>query len=134
MTGIEKKFAILLEYTKVAWDTCAFVSTHAISWENLTEVQQEAAGYLFGREKWEKNVNTKSKKKAKKQKTNQYFQRSPVPEMQEVTTLSREANRILIIIDNDQHFLIHSVTDNSWPTGVLLPHYKNKEHKLGLGT
>ena len=59
MTGIEKKFAIVLEYTKVAWDTCAFVSTHAISWENLTEVQQEAASYLFGREKWEKNVNKK---------------------------------------------------------------------------
>ena len=132
LTDIEKKYAIVLEYTKPTWDTFAFVSTHAISWENLSEDQQEAASFLFGREKWEKivkNVNTKPKKQAKKPKTNQYRQRSPVPEVQEVMTRSTESNKIQII-DNGEHFFIHSVTNNSWPTGVLLTNYYNKEQKL----
>ena len=145
LTDIEKKYAIVLEYTKPTWDTFAFVSTHAISWENLSEDQQEAADYLFGREKWEKIVRkacttglyainkkpTLCKQKTKKQKTktNQYLQRSPVPEVEEVFTRSGEANRISIV--KREHFFIHSVTDdNSWPTGVLLTNYDNKEQKL----
>ena len=137
LTDDEKKFAIVLEYTEPTWDACAFVFAHAISWENLSKDQQEAVDYLFEREKWEKNVtlckniNPKkvlNKKKTKKTKTTQFPQRLPVPVVQDVKTESRvEANRIQII-DNGEHFFIHSVTDSSYPTGVLLSHYDNKEH------
>ena len=137
LTDDEKKFATVLEYTERTWDACAFVFAHAISWENLSKDQQEAVDYLFEREKWEKNVtlckniNPKkvlNKKKTKKTKTTQFPQRLPVPGVQDVKTESRvEANRIQII-DNGEHFFIHSVTDSSYPTGVLLSHYDNKEH------
>ena len=103
---------------------------------NLSKDQQEAVDYLFEREKWEKNVtlckniNPKkvlNKKKTKKTKTTQFPQRLPVPGVQDVKTESRvEANRIQII--DGEHFFIHSVTDSSYPTGVLLSHYDNKEH------
>ena len=136
LTDDEKKFATVLEYTERTWDACAFVFAHAISWENLSKDQQEAVDYLFEREKWEKNVtlckniNPKkvlNKKKTKKTKTTQFPQRLPVPGVQDVKTESRvEANRIQII--DGEHFFIHSVTDSSYPTGVLLSHYDNKEH------
>ena len=136
LTDDEKKFATVLEYTERTWDACAIVPAHAIFWENLSKDQQEAVDYLFEREKWEKNVtlckniNPKkvlNKKKTKKTKTTQFPQRLPVPGVQDVKTESRvEANRIQII--DGEHFFIHSVTDSSYPTGVLLSHYDNKEH------
>ena len=132
LTDDEKKFATVLEYTERTWDACAFVFAHAISWENLSKDQQEAVDYLFEREKWEKNVTlckkkVLNKKKTKKTKTTQFPQRLPVPGVQDVKTESRvEANRIQII--DGEHFFIHSVTDSSYPTGVLLSHYDNKEH------
>ena len=136
LTDDEKKFATVLEYTEQTWDACAIVPAHAIFWENLSKDQQEAVDYLFEREKWEKNVtlckniNPKkvlNKKKTKKTKTTQFPQRLPVPGVQDVKTESRvEANRIQII--DGEHFFIHSVTDSSYPTGVLLSHYDNKEH------
>ena len=136
LTDDEKKFATVLEYTERTWDACAIVPAHAIPWENLSKDQQEAVDYLFEREKWEKNVtlckniNPKkvlNKKKTKKTKTTQFPQRLPVPGVQDVKTESRvEANRIQII--DGEHFFIHSVTDSSYPTGVLLSHYDNKEH------
>ena len=132
LTDDEKKFATVLEYTERTWDACAIVPAHAIPWENLSKDQQEAVDYLFEREKWEKNVTlckkkVLNKKKTKKTKTTQFPQRLPVPGVQDVKTESRvEANRIQII--DGEHFFIHSVTDSSYPTGVLLSHYDNKEH------
>ena len=130
LTGIEKEFATVLGYTEDTWNSCAFVFTHALPWDKLRKNQQEAADHLFGRVKWEKNVNTKDKKKSKKlRKKREYFQRSPVPEVEVSTTRSAEPNKILIT-DNGEHFFIHRVIDDSSSTGVLLPHNDTKEEKL----